>query len=190
MKKTIPPTSIETWIDIFPFLGKVEWSTYFTIPQKITREPYLQSFQYKILNRIINCKEKLFKWKISETPVCIYCNEIDTIEHHFFYCRESSLFWNRLEKWLENNLQLKFSFTVCEIIFGIPLDNAQPEIVMINFIILLGKWYINKNRTDEKLLYFINFIELVKEKIEIMTNANQINSRDNKAWQETLQSIL
>ena len=44
------PTSIETWINIFPFLETEEWDTIFVRTFKITKETYLQSFQYKILN--------------------------------------------------------------------------------------------------------------------------------------------
>ena len=42
------------------------------------------SFQYKILNRITNCREKLFLWKIVQNNKCIYCNDVDGLEHHFF----------------------------------------------------------------------------------------------------------
>ena len=59
-----PPTSIETWINIFPLLETENWNSIVLRTIKITKETYLQSFQYKILNRILNCKDKLFKWKI------------------------------------------------------------------------------------------------------------------------------
>ena len=59
-----PPTSIETWINIFPFLETEDWNSIFLRTFEITKETYLQSFQYKILNRILYCKDKLFKCKI------------------------------------------------------------------------------------------------------------------------------
>ena len=49
------PTAIETWLDLFPFLGQIECNSVFTLIYKITKELYLLSFQYKILNRTINC---------------------------------------------------------------------------------------------------------------------------------------
>ena len=49
-RKITSPTSIKKWIDIFPFMEKFEWQQIFQLPFKIIREPYLQSFQYKILN--------------------------------------------------------------------------------------------------------------------------------------------
>ena len=64
----------------------------------ISNEPYLHLFQYKILNRILNNNYNLYKWKLKDSPICIYCDEIDTIEHHLFYCVRSSLFWTGLQK--------------------------------------------------------------------------------------------
>ena len=54
-KITKPPTSINTWITIYPFLEQFNWTDTFILPYKVLREAHLQSFQYKILNRIINC---------------------------------------------------------------------------------------------------------------------------------------
>ena len=34
---------------------------------KYVREPYIQSFQYKIINRILNTNEKLFKWSLKQS---------------------------------------------------------------------------------------------------------------------------
>ena len=52
--KIKPPTAQETWSEIY------------LLPYKITKEPYFQSLQYKILNRILNCNERLYKWNIIE----------------------------------------------------------------------------------------------------------------------------
>lgn len=64
--KIKPPTAQETWMNIYPFLETIEWSEIYLLPYKITKEPYFQSLQYKILNRILNCNERLYKWNISE----------------------------------------------------------------------------------------------------------------------------
>ena len=37
------PTATEIWLDLFPSLGQIEWSSVFTLTYKITKEPYLQS---------------------------------------------------------------------------------------------------------------------------------------------------
>ena len=56
-----PATSINTWVNIYPFLETHEWHITFSLPYKIIQEPYFQSFQFKILHRIINCNDNLYK---------------------------------------------------------------------------------------------------------------------------------
>lgn len=59
------------------------------MPNKISNEPYLQTFQYKVQNRILNCNERLFKFKIKESKNCSTCYQVDTIEHHLISCKSS-----------------------------------------------------------------------------------------------------
>ena len=83
------PTALDTWINVFPFLETENWSAIYKRTIKIAKEPYLQSFQYKILNRILNNKVYLHKWKIAENNKCYVCEEVDGIEHHLFYCKKT-----------------------------------------------------------------------------------------------------
>ena len=139
-------------------------------------------FQYKVLNRILNCKDKLFTWKISEDNKCIYCNAIDTIEHHLFTCAECIFFWDQVSNWIKNNLDTTFNFTICEIIFGIPI-NHNPAINAINFLILLGKWYINNVRTSNKIINFQAFLKLGKRKIDEIIFIKTMNDTHPNTWE-------
>ena len=79
-----PPTVVDTWINIYPFLEVVEWPNIFTLASKITGKPYLQSLQYKVINRILNCNDKLYKWKIVQTLLCDSCKVNDTFNRALF----------------------------------------------------------------------------------------------------------
>ena len=72
---------------------------------------------------------------------------MDTITHHLFECEEVKSFWNHVQLWILEKLGVKFSFTICEIIFGI----SHPDDLMKerNYIILCGKSYINKQRLNK-----------------------------------------
>ena len=69
-EKKVEPTSTETWEKRFLFTPN--WKAIYNLPYKITSEPYLQSFQYKILNRILNCNDKLHTWGIKKTMVNVH----------------------------------------------------------------------------------------------------------------------
>ena len=168
--KVKEPTAIEKWINSYPFLEKQDWNDIYKIAFNIIKEPYLQSFQYKILNRISNCNDILYKWKIKESPICDYCTEIDTIEHHFFFCRKSSDIWDKLQNWLKHNLSINFPLTVCEVIFGIPNSN-DSKIKLINFLIIITKWYLNKTKVESKPIFFISLLSIIRDKIQTILSS-------------------
>ena len=149
--KSEPPTSLETWINLYPFLETVDWKPIFTLVYNVTVETYLQTFQFKILHRTLNCKYNMFNWKKAETPMCSYCETevVDTLEHHLFYCIESRKFWSKIEQWITDNLGLQFKFTVYEILLGI-IFTQDDTLHIINYLILMGKWFINKKKVSEK----------------------------------------
>lgn len=53
---------------------------------------------------------------------------------------------------------------------------------MINFIILIGKIFINKSRNNGDALYFIKFLSILKEKIEIINYIKKNNDEDLRDW--------
>ena len=166
-------TAIEKWIETYPFLEAASWHKIFKLAHIITNEPYLHSFQYKILNRILNCNHNLFKWKVKESPVCIYCKKIDTIEHHLFFCVYSNLFWTRLQNWFHKAYKTPHisEITVCEVLFGTEID-ANPKTAhdyCKNFIVLMGKWYINHTRSNNKDLIFEEYLNILKAKLRLYT---------------------
>ena len=183
-----PPTAIDTWINIFPFLELQDWTTIYRTSFEVTKEPYLQSFQYKIINRVLNCKERLYKWKITDNNKCYTCEEVDSIEHHLFYCKQSITFWLNIKKWMISNLDFGFEFTICEVLFGFPKHVIDSD--LLNFIILMGKWYINKNKSEEKSKMLFEFLVIIKKKLELMIKGSEMVGRKTKSWHDTLLDVL
>ena len=159
-----PPTSTAIWVNLFSFLEKHEWSVSFELPYKILREPY---FQYKILHRIVNCGDNLFKWNIIDSPKCHYCTLIDTIEHHFYYCEVSQAFWENLEMKLKDIYDTELKLAICDILLGLNLENSSLS-HCINTVIIWGKWYINKNKNLHNSVHINDFLKIVKSKLQIL----------------------
>ena len=87
------------------------------------------------------------------------------------------------------NIQLKLNLKECEILFGIP-HSPTAHLDLINFVILMTKWYINKQRSENKELYFIELLQTIKYKIKTYIIGNNMNDRMNKPWQDMLDDIL
>jgi hypothetical protein len=64
---------------------------------KIPMDTKTKDFQYRFIHDILSNKYWLHKWKVKESAECTYCNhhsESETIEHLFWSCDQSQLFWN------------------------------------------------------------------------------------------------
>ena len=73
------------------------------------------------------------------------CKLNDTIEHYLFSLGEHADV-GRNWKGLRDNLSIVYKLTKSEILFGIPISN-MVDLDILNFLILMGKQYINKQKT-------------------------------------------
>ena len=90
------PTCKKSWMKEFPKLKSDNndlWEHIFSNVYQCCRESKLQTFQYKIINRIITCREKLFQWKIVESSKCPFCDHVDNISHFFVLCKNTDVLW-------------------------------------------------------------------------------------------------
>ena len=120
------------------------------------------------LNRTVNCRYNLYKWNKISSNKCLHCLNVDTLEHHFYYCPVSTKFWREINHFLHNMISVKINFSVCEILFGIfnNLNNHDDVFIIINLIILLGKWFLNSHRSSERPVIFSEFVKMLKDKLE------------------------
>ena len=88
-----------------------------------------------------------------------------------------------------NNLEYSFELTLCEILFGIP-TNHYSDTRILNFLILIGKWYINKSKTKQTPIYFIEYLSILRDKVNTLINIPQMEGQDADSWLETLHGVL
>lgn len=107
------------------------------------RSIFLREFQYKILNNIVFTNDKLFRFGLSQSPNCTFCNEEpESLEHLLSHCKVSSEFWKQVLSWLkENNIVIE-SFNGIGLFLGI--FEEMEDFFIINHVMLLGKYYICK----------------------------------------------
>ena len=88
------------------------------------------------------------------------------MEHHLISGKISRKLWKKLEEWITQNLDINFPLTECEILFGIS-NNNDITIQIINFLILLTKWFIIHKKTQEKELFFIDLLTCFRDKVKL-----------------------
>ena len=71
----------------------------FLNPVKVSNESQMQSFQFKILHRIIAYNHWLHTMKVKDWPNWIFCKENDDVIHFFATCKRVTDFWRSFENW-------------------------------------------------------------------------------------------
>ena len=67
----------------------------YLLPLRAASEPYVRSFQYKVLNYILYTNDRFFKIGYVINPNCTFCKENrETIHHILFECSFSKWFWS------------------------------------------------------------------------------------------------
>lgn len=108
--------------------------------------PKVKELNFKILNEIYPTKHFLnIRFNI-EMNNCTFCEkDTETLHHLFFDCDVSHAFWSDMWSWLQSKNINILPFSVRIIKFGIFVSDKDVDLV-INYLILLGKFFIHKCR--------------------------------------------
>ena len=57
------------------------------------RNPILRSCRLKVMYKDIYSQERRFRFGLTDSPKCLICSEIETVEHQLFVCKNASRLW-------------------------------------------------------------------------------------------------
>ena len=119
----------------------------------------IREFQYKILN-CLQTRNLTQLVLVVESPNCTFCRETtESVEHVLFFCRITSNFWKHVLSWLRDNGVHVGITNEPELFFG-KFDVAVD--ILINHILLLGKYYIYSRKCQNSLPTHRGFIVRTK----------------------------
>ena len=118
---------------------------------KSTNNIKLQNFQYKYIMPIDPTNQFLTKCNVVGSVLCKFCSmEIETVSHLFWECAHVQQFWTSLSDLLrvcDSNINI----TVKTITFGICHSKPKCDAIVMNFIIVLEKYFIFQNKQNKKV---------------------------------------
>ena len=182
-----PSNTIESWKLRYNY-DNDEIKKVFQMPYKSTRRTDLQSIQYKIIYKIINCNYWLHKMQILDQPKCRFCHENETIEHFFFACKVTKQFWKSFQTWWNGITGQNINIIEeRDVLLGYFKDGNDHKI--FNCCLLIGKAMIYrvKNLTIQPDIYIYHcdlkvFIEVERN---LALNQNKLDILEDE-WGDIL----
>ena len=143
-----------------------EFDQIYEIPFRCTQYTKYQSFQYKIIHRIIPSNHWLHKLKIKESAICTFCQREDTLMHFFILCPKTLLFWKSVYNWW-NSLEVpEISYVHnIDIIFGYP-DNTKYGNAF-NYILLIARYHVYKQKMQNLEPFFPSMLVSLKNQLRV-----------------------
>ena len=104
---------------------------------------------------------------------------MDTIQHHLMYCSKTLLFWDMFFNWW-NSLEVLpvTSYSIIDILFGYP--NCHKKINILNYIIIIAKYHIYKNKKNNSEPFFPQMLIDLKNQLFIDESISIKNNSHSK----------
>ena len=148
----------------------------------VTNQVKLRSFQYRMLYRALILNDKLYKWNITQTSLCMWCQEyVENVRHFYWECETIQNMW----QWLIDTCkkldpEVELTLTYKNIILN-SLSKKPSHVA--NFLLLVYKQYVyaarckktqlSKHEIDAKIqiikqyeLYYATFQNKIQKHIE------------------------
>ena len=133
------------------------------MPFRLTKDTKLCMFQYEIIHNILPYGNKLYKMKISNSPLCVHCNSLETLPHMLVNCTEINSFWAKIISWWNHQSGDCYLVDELSILYGYYPEDKRT--LIFNYFILLGKRHIFAQRFEQKTPNIDLFFDFVKGKL-------------------------
>lgn len=161
-QKNVEMPSVDFWKRKY----NIDIKDNFLIANISTKETKLRYLHFRLIHNVYPTNILLKKMYLKDSNLCDACNNIDFIDHAFYYCRPVKEFWDNLSIIISTNLNMNIIITAPHALLGIPrgfLQICPKKIKEINHIILIAKLSITKAR----LTRYRNIQIIFEQEIEI-----------------------
>ena len=157
----------------------------------VTNIPKFRSFQFRLLHRALVTNVHLHRWSIKESDLCTFCkHEKETLTHLFVTCKEVSMLWEKVTKYLVS----RYPGVTLEINAHNIINNAitPGKGDVINFVVLLTKQFIYAQKClggDIHFPYLMQKIRMVEQIEKYIAVKNGKLAIHNRKWSRKKEEI-
>ena len=159
------------------------WDKIYLLPRIITKDTYMQIFQYKILHNILFLNARLFRMHIVDSPACSMCQNVEeTTIHIFGECPVTQNIWDQTKNFFSPHINLG-NLTPQSAILGFFHDDDDN--IIKNHILLAFKFCIYKYREKPLNVHTIlHKIKSIYKKEKFISLANP--ARFERKWNKII----
>ena len=88
------------------------------------------------------------------------------------------MFWNGISRWWRNSIECTFKLKPEDVIFGICNPNDDSVIDIINYCILMAKYYIAETRKKDNEPNLYEYLRFIKYKLDLDLVHSRIENRE------------
>ena len=165
---------------------EIEWCVFknsFVNVKKITNVPKYRSFQYRLLQRAVITNVHLCRWNKREDNLCYFCQEErETYVHLFLECAVVRHFWNQVVTFMDTFNQEEVNISKSNVMLNL-ITNSIYNVK--NFICLLAKQYIYRQRCLDKALNMFEFkqhVFIIRNMEKYQATINGRLNQHNRKW--------
>ena len=159
------PTAAIKWNSEIPNL---DWKTIFKHSIKISPDPQLKWFQARILHRILPTGKYLHLCKLTQSPLCVFCDShVETLVHLFWGCDFVNSFWKDFVKLLQEKCSHCDRFNLCQELTIFGTTNKIYTDKAIDSMILYAKFFVYKCKLQENRPQLNYFMTELKSRISL-----------------------
>ena len=124
---------------------------YFGVAHEHAKESWLRLFHSKFIHNTFPTSILLNKMGLATTTKCLWCTEIDYIEHAFYQCTELKNFWRNVKQYILINYDWRLEINEKIALFGVPKTEIEDAEIRkkVNHIILTAKIAISKYKNGK-----------------------------------------
>ena len=173
-------------------LEESDWENVYRLPFLATIESKLRAFQFKINHNIYYTNQKLHMVKISDTPLCYFCNtDIETLEHLFVKCSHVLPLWRFMSDVLSETHSTN-PISTDQKLLGIHQMIEKRNYDIVNHMMITLKYYVHICKHKKVLPNRDGLIELIKDTAtierRIATRKNKLDRHHDK-WDTILTEL-
>ena len=117
--------------------------------------------------RNVPYKERLWKMKIKNDPLCQICHVDETIMHLYWNCPNSQRLWERLKILIEIGLRTSFTLNAEKGLLGTGYDLTRKNKDAINLMCTLTKHYLHLSKCNNTQRSTIGLDLYIKSTLKI-----------------------